>query len=219
VRPESTTGEPGDTLVEPRTSERGYTLIELLVAIVLALVVAGAAMSFLIVTTDQQNVVASRAVSARQAEVVLQRLTREVREAQNIVSATTGTNTTPVNVTYGAGSSSVSFYLPGAGSTSAGTRVTWTCTAGASCTRTTGTTTVTELTGVSSANFTPISSSGATLASNAGTGSSPSYPSAFDIALQVKVISQLDAGQTHVAAGITSAITVQDGVTLRNYSS
>jgi hypothetical protein len=72
---------------------------------------------------------------------------------------------------------------------------------------------------VSSANFTPISSSGATLASNAGTGSSPSYPSAFDIALQVKVISQLDAGQTHVAAGITSAITVQDGVTLRNYSS
>jgi hypothetical protein len=186
---------------------------------VLGLVIAGAAMSFLIVTIHQQNVVSSRSVAERQAEIVLQRLTREVRQAQNIVSTSTGGDTTPVNVTYGSGTSSLSFYLPSSGSTSAGTHVTWTCTAGISCTRTTGATTVTELNGVSAATFTPIGSSGAALASNAGTGSSPTYPSSIQIELQVKDISQLDAGQTHTVTGITNPITVQDGVALSDYSS
>lgn len=199
--------------------ERGLTLIELLVAMVLGLVIAGAAMGFLIVTIHQQNVVSSRAVAERQAEVVLQRLTREVRQAQNIVSSSTGGDTTPVNVTYGSGTSSVSFYLPSSGSTAAGTQVTWTCTAGGSCTRTTGTTTVTELAGVSSAAFTPIGSGGTALASNAGTGSTPSYPVSIQIELQVKDISQLDTSQTHIVTGITNPITVQDGVALRDYSS
>jgi hypothetical protein len=149
--------------------------------------------------------------------VTLQRLTRELRQAQYIGNS--GADTTPVNVTYGGGTSSVSFYLPNAGSTSAGTQVTWTCTAGGSCTRATTSGTVTELTGVVSATFTPVGTAGTTLASGAGALSTPSYPSTVDITLQVRVTSQLDASQTHTAAGVTNPITIQDGTALRSYSS
>jgi type II secretory pathway component PulJ len=201
------------------SDEAGFTIIEMLLVIVLSLIVVGGAMSFLIVTLDQQNAVSSRAVAERQAEVVLARLTRELREAQDVTDGSTGADTTPVNVSYdGAGTSSVSFYLPTPGSTAAGLQVTWTCTAGGSCTRTASGNTVTQLTGVQSATFTPIGSAGTVLASNAGTGSSPSYPSTVDITLQAKDISQLDAGHSHVVRGISNPITIQDGVSLRNYS-
>jgi prepilin-type N-terminal cleavage/methylation domain-containing protein len=199
-------------------SEEGFTLVELVVAMGLALIVAVAAMAFLIITLTQQNAVASRAVAARQAEVVLQRMTRELRQAQAIYGAS-GTNTTPVNVVYGGGTSSVSFWLPNAGSTAAGTQVTWTCTAGVTCTRTASGSSVTELTGVNSATFLPIGTAGALLASDAGTGGSPSYPSTVQVALLVNVTSQLDSGQTHLAQGASQPITVRDGAALRNYGS
>jgi prepilin-type N-terminal cleavage/methylation domain-containing protein len=198
---------------------RGLTLIELVIALALTLVVAGGAMTFLIVTLHQENVVASRAFATREAEVALQRLTRELRQAQDILDTSTGADTTPVNVTYGGGTSSVSFYLPNAGSTAAGTQVTWTCTANATCTRTANSTTVVELTGVSSATFTPTSSTGAVLASGAGALSSPSYPSLVNITLQTKALSQAGTTHTSVATGLTTPITVQDGVALRSYSS
>src|SRR5207302_1757605 len=132
-----------------------------------------------------------------------------------------GVNTSPVNVTYGNGSSSVSFYLPTAGSTELGTQVTWTCTGGeeGSCTRKEGTgSPAAELIGVSEATFTPYGSGGTELASGSGATSSPSYPSSILVALAVKSISQNDKGHTHVTAGASNPITIRDGVELRNYS-
>jgi prepilin-type N-terminal cleavage/methylation domain-containing protein len=201
------------------SEERGFSLIELLIAMVLTLVIAGAVITFMITTLHQENIVASRSFATREAEVALQRLTRELRQAQDILNTTTGADTTPVNVTYGAGTSSVSFYLPNAGSTAAGTQVTWTCTADATCTRTANSTTVLELSGVSTATFTPISSTGTVLASGAGALSTPSYPSLVNITLQTKALSQAGNAHTSVATGLTTPITVQDGVALRSYLS
>ena len=210
---------PANRIARRLRAESGFTIVELLVAMVLGLIVTGAAMSFLIVTLDQSNSVTSRTIAQRQAEVMLARLTRELRQAQDITNATTGVDTTPVNVTYGGGTSSVSFYLPNAGSTAAGTAVTWTCTAGASCTRATSGGTVTELSGVVSATFTPIGSTGATLVSGAGVASTPSYPSSVDISLSVQDTSQLDTAQTHVVRGVSNPIILQDGTALWSYSS
>jgi type II secretory pathway pseudopilin PulG len=201
------------------SGEEGFTGVELLVVISIALVLIAGVTGFIVVSLRQANRVTSRTVAARQAEVFLARLTREVRAAQYIESSTNGSNTTPVNVTYGEGSSSATFYLPVAGSTGKGTQVTWTCTAKASCTRTlAGGSAVTFLKGVESATFTPLGSSGVQLASGAGAASSPSYPSSIRITLSVKQISQADRSQTQTVGTSASPILVQDGVNLRNYS-
>ena len=203
----------------PAHGEAGFTLVELVIVVALGMVLIAGASGFLIVSLHHANTVSSRTIASRQAEVFLARLTREVRQAQYIQSSTTGANETPVNVTYGSGSSSVSFYLPKAGSTEKGTQVTWTCTANASCTRTaSGGATVTQLKGVESASFKPYGSSGVELATGAGVASSPTYPSSILVSLTVKQISQQDGGQTHTVTGAANPITVQDGVDLRNYS-
>jgi type IV pilus assembly protein PilW len=201
------------------TDDPGFTLIEVLLAVSVAVVMLGAASSFILTSLRQSNAASSRTVAARQAEVLLSRLTREVREAQYIEDTATGNDTTPVNVTYGGGSSSISFYMPKTGSSSAGTKVTWSCTAEGSCTRSTEAGgTVTMLTGVKSATFTPLSASGTELASGAGVASSPSYPTSIRLMLSVKDISQQDRTQSHTVEAVKNAITVQDGVDLRNYS-
>jgi prepilin-type N-terminal cleavage/methylation domain-containing protein len=199
--------------------EAGFTLVELLIVLSVGLLLIAAISDFVIVSMHQANASSSRTIASRQAEVFLTRLTREVRQAQYIQNSTTGANETPVNVTYGSGNSSVSFYLPKPGSTAKGTQVTWTCTANASCTRTeSGGATITQLKGVESAGFKPYGSSGVELASGAGVASSPSYPSSILISLTVKQISQQDSAQSHTVSVAASPITVQDGVDLRNYS-
>jgi type II secretory pathway pseudopilin PulG len=204
------------------SGEAGFTLVELLVVVGVAVFLIAGIGDLVLVSVRQADTASSRTVAARQAEVFLARLTREVRQAQYIQNSSTGANETPVNVTYsgssGSMSSSVSFSLPKAGSTGKGTQVTWSCTANASCTRQeAGGATVTELTGVGSATFKPYGSSGVELASGAGAASS-SYPSSVLINLSVKQISQQDSGQTHTVATAASPIVVQDGVALRNYS-
>jgi len=199
--------------------EDGCTGVELLVAISIAVIVITGVTGFIVVSLRQANRVSTRTVAARQAEVFLARLTHEVREAQYIESSTNGSNTTPVNVTYGEGSSSVTFYLPVAGSTGKGTQVTWTCTAKASCTRTVaGGSAVTFLKNVESATFTPYGAGGTELASGAGAAASPSYPSSIRISLSVKQISEADSSRTQTVGTSASPIVVQDGVDLRNYS-
>lgn len=191
-------------------------------AALISVLLLGAASDLIISSVRQGNAISSRSIAVTRGELVLARMTREVREAQRITNSTTGANETPVNVTYTGSSpvtSTVSFYLPVAGSTAAGTHVTWSCEAGGSCTRTEGTkSAVTELIGVKSASFTPYGSGGTQLASGAGAAGSPSYPSSLQVALEVQNISQSDLTQTHTTYAPNSPITLRNGVDLRNYS-
>lgn len=199
--------------------QRGFTLVELLIAMVLTLVIIGGPLTFMIVSANQSNASSSRSSAARAVESTAARLVRELREAQKIEDPVTGTNLTPVTVTYGGGAAAVQFYLPRAGSTGPGTKVTWSCTAGGSCTRAVGGVAATMLSGVTVAVFTPLdATTGATLPSGAGAANPPSFPSSVQVTLGAQVTSQLDPSQTHTAQGANNPIVVQDGVTLRNYA-
>jgi Tfp pilus assembly protein PilW len=188
--------------------EAGFSLNELMLAMVLAVIVVGAPMTFIIVSLNQQNAVSSRSVAAREASVGLSQLTRDLREAQ-LVSNSAGVNSTPVSVTNVGGVATATFYLPNAGSTAAGTQVVWTCTPGASCTRKLGAATaVPEITGVTAATFTATAADGSSVTAN---------PAFVSINIQAQVTSLADSTHTRTVAG-TSSITLQDGVALRDYS-
>lgn len=190
--------------------EEGFTLVELLTAMFLAVIVIGGTMTFIIVSLNQANSTSSRTIAGRQAEVGLAQLTRDLREAQYVTDSA-GADTTPVSISNSAGIATVSFYLPTAGSPSvAGSQITWTCTPSASCTRRVGAgTAVAEIRGVTSATFTGTSTAGVTVTAN---------PALVAISVAVQVTNLSDRTQTQVVAGTTNSITLQDGVALRNYS-
>jgi type II secretory pathway pseudopilin PulG len=225
-------------------AEAGFTLVEMLASMVAALVLAGALMTFLVSSLRTQNGISSRSVSVRQAEVGFAQLTRDLREAQNIPDAgkTLGNGTslvhddTPVVITYTATTFTATFYLPptgGASPPTAGTQVTWSCTAASgttygSCTRQQGATTATEITGVTSAAITPTASDGTTIATATLTGpagsqlatppgSPPQYPSYVSVKVNVIPISQSDTTRTTAVAGST-AVSLEAAVNLRAWS-
>lgn len=211
--------------------QAGYTLIEVLVAAALALVIFGGMTTLIIVLLNQQNDIASSSSAVATAEQALQQFTNDTREAQNCPDATVqGGNGTPVNIAYttgGAAGFTATFYLPTASCTTKGALVTWTCTAGVgsspgSCTRQVGTTTSTEINGITSVSITPTANGGTTLASNAGlydatTNPNPQFPSFIQLNVQVKPISASDSTATHALQGAANPITLNDGVSLRNY--
>jgi prepilin-type N-terminal cleavage/methylation domain-containing protein len=206
LRP-SSSDEPG------LRSEAGFTFIEVLVAMVLGLVVVVGPLLFLVTSTRQQNVSASRASASRQAEAGIELLARDLREAMSQDAAGNTYTVTVSNPT--TSTTAVTFKIPTPGSSSLPQTDTWTCpSTGASsvgsCTRTLGASAATKIVGVKSVTFSPLGSSGAALALPA---TNPSY---IGIALSAQVTSQLDSGQTQVAQGASSPILVQTGVDLRN---
>ena len=195
-------------------AQHGFTLVELLIAMALALVVVVGPLVFLITSIRQQNVVSSRTFASRQAETGLEQLTRDLREAMTQDASGNPLSVTVSNPT--SATTAISFYIPTPNSSTVQQAITWTCpSAGASsvgkCTRAIGSVTATQIVGVKSATFSPLDSSGATLA--LPTLTSPSY---IGISLSVQVTSQLDPSQTRVAQGASNPITVQGGVDLRN---
>jgi len=192
-----------------RDEQSGFTLIELLVATVLSLVVVGGPLTFIIVSLDQSNATVSRSSAARQADVGLARLTRDLREAQ-LVTNSAGVNLTPVAVSNTAGVASLSLYLPNVGSVAAGSNVVWTCAPTANCTRKVGAgSAIPVIRGVTAATFTGTAADGTTVTAN---------PAFVAISLQVQVTSLADTGQTHTVTGAGNPVILKDGVALRNYS-
>ncbi|MEA2298332.1 MAG: hypothetical protein QOF77_1268 [Solirubrobacteraceae bacterium] len=191
--------------------EAGFTLNETLLAMALAVIVVGGPMSFIIVSLNQQNTVSSRSVAAREAQVGLAQLTHDLREAQYITDSS-GADTTPVALSSTATTATASFYLPIAGSPSAaGSHVVWTCsTVAATCTRAVGAgSAIPQIRGVTGATFTGTSSAGAAATAN------PAYVS---ISVQASVLNLNDHTGTTTLPGTNNSITLQDGVTLRNYA-
>jgi type II secretory pathway pseudopilin PulG len=219
--------------------EGAFTLIELLVGIVIALIAVGGMASLMVSSLRSANAASSRTVATRQAELFVARLIRELREAQRLETINASTNKgedhTPVEVVYPKegekGPTSITFFVPNQGSTAAGTEVTWSCTAASevkagetvpgTCTRkAAGSPAVTMLSGVESATFMPYSKTGAVLPSwSGGSNLTAEWPSSVLITLKAENISQLDTQQRHVVTGTSKPIIVEDGVSLRNYSS
>ena len=146
------------------SSERGFTLIELLVAMALSLFIGAAAMTFMVVTFQQQNTIQSRTVATTQAEAGLEQLVRDLREAITFVTVTNPTTYT----------TQIKFDIPTPGSDTSGELVSWTCPSTSeaatflgTCTRalttTGGTTTAAVINSVQSMSFSPLSSSNVTL--------------------------------------------------------
>jgi Tfp pilus assembly protein PilW len=196
-------------------------MIELLVAISLALIVVAIPMVWIVTSLKQQNQVAGRSASTTQAEVGLERLTRDLRQ---VVPNTTTT------FTWGSGSASTTFTLPTPGTGGATTeQVTWSCTFGdaGSCTRSVNSGgALTEIANVESLVFAPVGTSGTALAS--GSATQAAY---VGITLQVLDTSQLDTTRSHQALQVRkcsgvittncytlNSITVEDGVDLRGNS-
>jgi type II secretory pathway pseudopilin PulG len=197
-------------------------MIELLVAMAIALLVGGAGLTFMVVTFDQQNAISSRTAASRQAEQGLQQLVRDLREAMpspNSVSVTTNT---------GSQTTSITFDIPTPGNDTVGQQVSWTCPSTAApaaiigtCSRSVNgsSTPKPEILGVQSMalSLSPTGSPAVTAATN------PSY---LDVTLDVQVTSHADSQVTptkilrgpNATAPSTSAIVVQTGIDLRNFA-
>jgi prepilin-type N-terminal cleavage/methylation domain-containing protein len=153
--------EPSSRPLVRGASESGFSLIELLVAMALSLVVGAAAITFMVFTFNEQNIVTSRTVATTQAAGGLEQLVRDLREAMTSVTiSTTG------------GSTSISFQIP-TPTTGSGEAVAWSCpsstaTSVGPCTRAlNGGSARTVITGVQSMVLTPVYGGTATTPSNA----------------------------------------------------
>jgi Tfp pilus assembly protein PilW len=79
----------GDTAGKLRRSERGYTLIELLVASTMAMVVLGGAVTVFIGAVRSQPRTSSKVSAIEQGRIAVERMTRELRQGFNL-SGTSG---------------------------------------------------------------------------------------------------------------------------------
>jgi prepilin-type N-terminal cleavage/methylation domain-containing protein len=193
-------------------SERGYTMVEVLIVMALSVIVVGVPMAFVVLSLSQQNVSSSRSAAVQQEDVGLSRLTRDLRQ---VVPSTTSTFTWSSS----SASASVTIPVPGTGGGSTET-VVWSCSFSSgttgTCTRAVnGGTAVLEMRNVANVSFAPVDDAGNTL----GGGSPPhtaTNPSYVGIEVQVAAVSQLDTSASTTPTGISTPITLQDGVSLRN---
>jgi prepilin-type N-terminal cleavage/methylation domain-containing protein len=198
--------------------ERGFTLIEMLVAMALGLVVIGLPMIWIVTSLTQQNVVASRSAAARQAEQGLERLTRDLRQVAPSSQTT---------FSWTASSATVTMSLPRPGTQGVSTdTVVWQCSFGDSgyCNRSVNSGTAQKLiANVESIAFAVKDATGNSVASDQ---TSPA-PAFAGITLSVLNVSQLDnsstpshsldciRGASSCVTPSTHYVTVQDGVDLR----
>lgn len=188
--------------------EAGFTIIEVLVASALALVVVVGPLTFIVVSTTQQNAASSRTVAARQGEVGLEKLVRDLRSAIKQTAVTGARLSVTASAT--GSTTTIAFSIPTPNANSTAQSVTWSCTAGATCTRKLGAAAAgTEITGVTSVAL--LDSSGAALTLPA---TNPTY---LGITLNLQATSQLGGG-TQAARLDTNPIVVQTGVDLRNFA-
>lgn len=77
--------------------QRGTTLVELLVTIPIALAVAGSIMGLTTIFSNNEKVTASRSAANEAAQVTLDRMTRDIRQA-SAVATTAGTPSATLNL-------------------------------------------------------------------------------------------------------------------------
>ena len=197
-------------------SESGFTLIELVIAMALTVVIAGAMLTFMITSLHQGNEISSHAAATGQAEQGLEQLVQDLRDAMAQNASGSALSVQVSNPT--SATTAISFDIPTPGADTTPQTDTWTCpstgaTTEGTCTRSiAGGSARQEIRGVVSATFAPLSSSGVALTLPA---TNPSY---IGITLDVQVTSQIDSTQSHVVTGITTPIIVQTGADLRTFA-
>lgn len=70
------------------SDQRGFTIVELLVASLLGLVIVGASVTFMIGALHSQPRANSRAAAVQHARVAMESITRELRQASSVTTAT-----------------------------------------------------------------------------------------------------------------------------------
>jgi Tfp pilus assembly protein PilW len=190
-------------LPRPVHATDGYALPELLAAIVIGLVVVGLPLTLAVNAYVQQNAASSRSVSTTSAAQALDRLVRDLRQATAATISQSGDSATAVL--------SVPVRQAVGVTTPPTVQVTWTCTAGSTCTRATaGGRTEHLLRGVQRASFAPVSRSGAPAVPQ----TNPAY---VGVTIVARIVSELDA-RGGSPPGVRRPITLQEGVVLRNFA-
>jgi type II secretory pathway pseudopilin PulG len=180
------------------TCERGFTLVELLVFMIMLLLVLAAGMGLLIVSVTSQPRVSDRNFAIQQARALQDRLARELRQSTLVEQSPAPTSSSITFDTYVRRTACGDAVQTDPAQPAIACKVTYSCTAGA-CDRTEaplpgqpGTTTTQELV------------SG--LSSSAVFGYSPSSTNPEYVTLEL----------VFPAAGGDDAVTLRDGVDLRN---
>ncbi len=174
--------------------ERGFTLPELLIATVLAMIVIGGAVAVFTVSVRNQPRLTSHANAIQQARVTMERITRELRQGSTLPTTPTASQLSIVTYVDSA-------TCGGAGAASSiQCRVTYTCASG-TCTRretkpdgTSPGPSVQVVSGLASDNI---------FSYTAPTATAPAY---------------VNVTLAYAAQGGTAAITLNDGAALRNPS-
>lgn len=81
-------GRVGDTAGALRRSERGWTLVEMLVAVTIGMVVLGGAVTVFVGAVRSEPRTSSKVSAIQQGRVALERITRELRQGQDVPTAT-----------------------------------------------------------------------------------------------------------------------------------
>jgi type II secretory pathway pseudopilin PulG len=81
-------GRAGDTAGALRRSEEGFTLVELLVAVMIGMVVLGGAVTVMIGALHSGPRTESKVTAVQQGRVAVERITRELRQGVDVLTAT-----------------------------------------------------------------------------------------------------------------------------------
>jgi Tfp pilus assembly protein PilW len=183
--------------------EGGLTLVELLVVCIVSIIVIGVPLTLAVQAWHGQNAASSRGAATNRVELGLARLMQDLRSAVhtttiNPMGATGATLTVPVRSATG-------------GSVPTTQQVVWSCTAGASCTRSVaGGTAFPVIPNLVSATFAPTSAAGATTA----TQTDPAY---VQVTISVRDTNE-NGDRSATVNGMTNPITISDGTALRNFA-
>ena len=201
-----------------RRGERGFTLVEMLIAMSLMLVVVVGPLAWIVTSTTQQNKISSNTFTTRTAEIGLEALARDLHQAYMTPLGTPAANASSVTIVTSGGTTTLSAYLPPTAALPYGQPVSWSCSATAAvpgCTRTQGASVRKFFPGLKQITFAGSAPTGLTPGATAPTSLNPDY---ISITVTMNQINQLGANRTNTIKN-SQPITVQAGADLRGLAS
>jgi Flp pilus assembly pilin Flp len=180
--------------------EDGLTLVEVVVVCVVGIIVVGVPLMLAVQAWRGQNEATSRGAATNRVEIGMARLMQDLRHAVHTTTITSTGATLTVPVRSAAG-----------GAVPTTQQVVWTCTAGASCTRSVaGGTAFPLIPNLVSATFAPTSTAGATTTPQ----TDPAY---VQVTISVRDTNE-NGNRSATVNRMTNPITISDGAALRNFA-